>query len=482
MAAFDEEDLIYTDAFVLPSLFNLDKKGKERLWKVWSKGSSTFHVQGLVDGKKQTGKRDFFPKNVGRSNETSGEEQAKREAESMWVKKLEKGYLPKCEAGKEMLENIKKAISDAGGKGTNATAAIRGRDAKNTKTRDTLAPKTVVKVIKPMKAEKWSEEDKVLKYFNFKEGFYLQRKFDGIRCAARLQIVNGVEEVVMTTNNLKHFPWFGKLRDAILKFLHGKNYLDGLDGELYVHHLFNEKGVEYSRKAQFSQIQSICAVGSTEPHILEDQIRFYVFDLVDLSGEKDQDERFKVLKKLFQENYGRKNMEKFDAFQYDEKDSFLIKMCDVVHAKSTEEVEAYCKEVSQEGFEGIIIRAKELRYSQTRSYQLRKYKYFDDGEFPIIDAIVDPGVAKHNFVWVCIDPHTVDPKTKQPIQFRVKQSGTIPQRTALYAARETYIGSYLTVQYQDRSADGIPRFPTVPKDAFKKTMIPKAKGGIRDDQ
>ncbi len=204
----------------------------------------------------------------------------------------------------------------------------------------------------------------------------------------------------------------------------------------------------------------MCKINMSKPHLLEDQIRLYVFDLVDLSGEKTQDERFTVMKKLFRDNYGQKGLRFFDRFQYEETDKYRVKMCDYTTAKSIEEVKSYHDEVSQEDFEGVIIRARELKYSSKKSLQMRKYKHFLDGEFPIMDAIVDPGVGEENFVWICIDPDVVDKRNKKPVQFRVKQSGvTEEERVRLYRSRHDYIGMRLTVSYQERSDDGVPRFP-----------------------
>lgn len=450
------EELTYTDIYYLPILFSIDKSQKERLWKIWVTDDTVHRLQGLISGKKQTYERTFKGKNIGKANETTAEEQAKQAAETMWTKQLDKGYYPKCKEGKAMLARVKKATVNTGGHNINAGAAIRGRKSKTISKKNNCAVSVVQIPIKPMKASVWELADdsdpksvlpKVSKHFDFEEGVYMQWKFDGWRCAARLQLsADGSMECVLTTNNGKQYPWFAHIRSEIIKFLTGRKdiALDGLDGEFYAHRLVGKDGTGLDDEARFSTISSICGVARSEPHELENQINFIVFDIVDLSGQYDQDARFTRLKKLFSQK---------------PQGTDHIQLCDTQVAHFIEEIYDYHDSASQQGYEGIILRARDLMYSDKRSLKMRKYKHFIDREYPIIDVEKDDGVDDEYFVWVCHDPDIIDPETKKPKRFKAKPRGSREDREYWYSNYLEYIGMPLTVKFQEYSEDGVPRFP-----------------------
>ena len=449
-----DEELNYPDTYYLPILFTLDKNGKERMWKIWVEDDTAKRIQGLVTGKKISYERTFKGKNIGKKNETSADEQAKQSAETMWTKQIDKGYFPKCKEGKAMLKRIEKASEDTGGHNINAGASIRGRKAKTVTKKDNCAVEKVQVSFTPMKGYVWDLDDRedlmsvlprVLKHFDFDEGVYMQWKLDGWRCVARVQTsASGTVECVLTTNNKKQYPWFFSLRSEIIKFLDGKDYMDGLDGEVYSHRIVGKDGTGLSDNARFSAICSMSGLARTASHELEDQICLVVFDLVDLSGEHDQDYRFKKLKKLFKtQPLGTEH----------------IQMCDTKIANWVEDVSEYHDEVAQLGYEGVMIRARDLTYTQKRSLKLRKYKNFIDKEYPIVDVQKDDGVGDEYFVWVCHDPENIDPLTGSPRRFRATPMGCEEDRIYWYNNYLEYLGLPLTVKFQQYTEDGIPRFP-----------------------
>ena len=77
----------------LEKLYKIDSLGKLREWTMHIEGDSFYAVKGLV-GKKLTQDKPTHAtaKNIGRSNETSDEEQAELEAKARWDKKLKEGY------------------------------------------------------------------------------------------------------------------------------------------------------------------------------------------------------------------------------------------------------------------------------------------------------------------------------------------------------------------------------------------------------
>ncbi len=74
-------------------LYKCDSKGKLRLWQIYTKGDKLIQESGLVDGKLVENSKVCTSKNVGKSNETTGEEQAKLELDSTYRDKLSEGYV-----------------------------------------------------------------------------------------------------------------------------------------------------------------------------------------------------------------------------------------------------------------------------------------------------------------------------------------------------------------------------------------------------
>ena len=448
----DEEELIYPDTYFLPILFTKDKNERERMWKVWISGNTVHRLSGLIDGKKVNWKRSFKGKNIGKKNGTTSEEQAKQEGEKMWIRQTDKNYKPKCKEGKAMYKRVMAEKAKLGGQNTNSAASLRGRKTKNiTPVKNFVVP-NVEKII-PMKANKWEMEEtpsplggggsgrtvkkKVLKYFDFDEGIYVQTKLDGWRCIGRSSS-SGV--VILTTNSGKQYPWFESLRKELLIFLQGKDYLDGLDGELYIHRIIDkdEQGDTFSLSdnKRFSTIQSMCSLALKQPHRLEYQICYYIFDLVDLSGKYDQDTRFAKLKKLF-------------STAPKEKTNHII-MTETHVANFQEEIYDYQNKCLSKCYEGVIIRSRKLQYKQkVRSLEMRKYKHFVDAEFTVVNIKLNEGVNKEYFVWVC--------ETTNGKRFSADPCGTVEERIYYYENYLEYLGKSLTVKFQEYNESGVPR-------------------------
>lgn len=169
------------------TLYKLDSKGKVRVWHAETGTDGTRwglrSIAGLQDGKKVTSEWTFVEqKNVGRSNETSLEEQATAEMQSEVQKKKDRGYFT---------------------------------DMKNIDTFDKF---------KPMLAEKF--EDVTL---DWESGYvYSQPKLDGIRCIARKD--------GLWTRSGKEIPAVPHIWESLKEFF-SKHPDMILDGELYNHEL-----------------------------------------------------------------------------------------------------------------------------------------------------------------------------------------------------------------------------------------------------
>jgi len=422
-------------AFTLPTLYCLDKGGKEREWSVSVKGNLVIKSHGLVSGKKVTTQRAFQGVNVGRKNETCAEQQAQLQALRDWTKQLDKKYKPKTKDGMAMYKRAMAEKAAAGGNNhavtydeTPLTEPARKAPKVLSNAENGSAPTVETQVV-PMKAQVWEPVPKVLKYFDFAKGVYVQAKFDGVRCTATVQS-DGT--VVLLSNTSKQFLWHKTIRASVAQLL-GELRDVTLDGELYAHKLVGDDGKELTQAERFGIITGACRSVRGEPSPFEEQMCYYVFDIVD--AELPQSERTAVLDELF------------DGWD----DPRIVKV-ETHTVYSADEISNLHDTYAQQGFEGVIIRAHDMMYQQKhRSTKMRKYKHFIDDEFEVTGVELDAGVDKEFFVWLC---KTVDGK-----KFKAKPDGPRELKVQWYDDAKKYVGKMLTVKYQELTADGVPRFP-----------------------
>lgn len=446
-------NFVETSTYSLPPLVGFDKKKKLRIWKTWTLDGTVYKSYGELGGKLITAKRGYKGVNKGRSNETSAAEQAKREAERDWVKQLDKLYFPIDQEGEEMIKKVRLEKGAQGGTNANVAATIRGQkknESKKTKETDNGLVAGFESSILPMHCQPWSEEAKVLKYFDFDGGIYIQPKLDGVRCLAQ----NTSNGVILLSRHGKQQLWLKHIRTELAKiFYHFPNII--LDGEMYADTIngiavlekkkytyLPSKDHELDADQRFDVISGAVRPVRSTPHVLESELSYYVFDIADPTGKQDQDQRFEILKKIF-------------ASPIVKKECPHIKLVETKTCDFLEEVVELHDEYALRGFEGVVLRARDLCYeSNKRSLRMRKYKYFQEEEFPIVDIQLDSGTSTEQFCWVC--ETVVNDETKQ---FRVKPMGTTEKKLEQYENSDSYIGKPLTVKYQRLSHDGIPLFP-----------------------
>ena len=128
-----------------------------------------------------------------------------------------------------------------------------------------------------------------------------------------------------------------------------------------------------------------------------------------------------------------------------------IKIVKVKTINKTNEIDILHDKFVKDGYEGIILRTPNSSYEFKRSKYLQKYKKFFDDEFEVIgfDKEIQNDIPL--IVWKC--------KTKNGKQFNVRPKGTNEERAKYYEEAKKYIGKKLTVEYQELTDDGIPRFP-----------------------
>lgn len=244
----------------------------------------------------------------------------------------------------------------------------------------------------------------------------------------------------MTTRKGKQFVWLKHLRAQFLKFFEG--YEDQIiDCELYADVIYDAQGKEYPVDKRFDIISSSARAVRGTPNPQEDQICAHVFDVAD-DATLTQDERFAILDEMF----GREDV--------------MTECPNIVRVESrlihdVKDIQTAFDEFAAVDYEGVIIRSRDMLYeSDRRSLKMRKYKEFQDAEYTIVGAKVDPGLTAKDFVWLC--ETEVDGEKKM---FKAKPTGTEAQKEDFYANKEEYFGSLLTCRYQALTALRVPRFP-----------------------
>lgn len=217
-------------------LYNKAKTGKIIEWSIEIEGPKFRAITGQVEGKLITGAWTTCEgKNVGRSNETTPEEQAIKEVEAKIIKKKEEGY-------KETITELD---------------SVDG---------------SVQEIV--MLAEKWKDCQKNIPD---DEILYAEYKYDGIRCkSSNYKLVSRKnKEFVSIPHILK------EIQDANIDF--------ELDGELYNHEL----------KDNFNEIVSLVKrTKPTEEDIInsEKMVQYHVYDCM-IKGAFGA--RYKTLQDLF---------------------------------------------------------------------------------------------------------------------------------------------------------------------------------------
>lgn len=194
------------------------------------------------------------------------------------------------------------------------------------------------------------------------------------------------------------------------------------DGELYVHNdlKFEQYGVLRKK-----------TLAKTDEEIIN-KIQYHIYDIVCDSTFQD---RNKIL----------------DEISFPSK----LKRVSTVLCNDEKELEKYHETFIKQEYEGSIVRNKKGKYiCKHRSYDLLKYKNFDDGEYKIIGFTHEndtTGNNEHLIVWIC--------QSSTGIEFNVQSKGSRKERQELYKEASRYIGKRLWVQYFGLTNDGVPRFP-----------------------
>lgn len=181
--------------------FKIDSTGKIRIWQISVNGDTITEESGLYNGKLVSNITVCKPKNIGKSNESSAEEQAEKEALAKYDKKISKEYFPTIE------------------------------EARNSE----------VKL--PMLAKDYKKESSKVKFPCF-----VQPKLDGMRCHANsIKLISRENKEIVTMDHIK---------SILIK----NNINMKLDGELYAHGLTFQENMKLIKKQRPESINVVLHV------------------------------------------------------------------------------------------------------------------------------------------------------------------------------------------------------------------------------
>ncbi len=395
------------------TLYQIDSKGKIREWSIEvtteidlaspgtpSGAANIVVLAGIKDGKMiKTITPIVEGKNIGRANETTPYQQAVSQANSIVDKKLAKGYVRDIDSVKS---------SKTLGSGVPAPMLAQKYD--------------------PNKIQNGSKDLRDLKLEN--QVVCVQDKLDGNRCLAHLTH-DGVKLFTRKGKPFTPLPHIEQQLNATFQQLaqdpkwSDKLKIDDvwLDGELF------------TSKYSFNRVNGLLKKQSKS---LKDQqvlreIKYYIYDIV------------------------------VPGFGYDERAQQLNYFVseDVIVVQSTilqateEMLQLALEEALDRGQEGLMIRQIDMPYQNKRTWQLMKYKVFEDDEFEIIGF-------KKSITGDTLGSAQL--KMKNGKDFFAALACSDEEQQQVWDNKDKYLGKMVTVEYfgiSPESEGGKPRFPKV---------------------
>lgn len=253
---------------------------------------------------------------------------------------------------------------------------------------------------------------------------YVQPKLDGIRCIASYK----GDKIQLWFRSGKEVTTMDHLKKELLSVM---DKGDIVDGELYIHNDdFNRIGGCIRRDV------------NVKPEDAK-KIEYHIYDYPIFW-------RDEVLQKTAPFNLRKLRM-RAASFQ----GCSHLKVVDTFEIKSEEEMFKYFQEFVSNGYEGIMIRnANGLYQSNVRSYDLLKYKEFEEDEFEICGYSEGRGIYQN-----AVGDFTCKMKNGKTFGCKLKGKGVVELMKEYFKKPELFMHKQLTVIYQGVSEDGVPRFP-----------------------
>lgn len=271
----------------------------------------------------------------------------------------------------------------------------------------------VIKQIKPMLAHGYDKN----KEKHVKEPFYVQPKLDGVRMLVGKHL-DGTKVVMSRTGkemrNMEH------VTDELFERISDGEFVDGEN---------------FTFDMTFEDITGICRtmIAGEEKHKKSKAIRFHAFDTFHLKHmDTPFEARYERLRRLVD---GLKNTH--------------VVRTELMRSK--EHVPEKLAKYLEEGYEGLMMRNAHGTYKlDARSNDLLKAKQFVTEEYRIVAFSEAEGRDAGTVIWECESKNGT---------FHVRPRGSLEYRRKCFDDGNSYIGKMLTVQYQNLTDNGMPRFP-----------------------
>ena len=390
---------------LLPTLYNTTigtTRSKQWSISVINNGDNTFtiHTEHGTTGGKQVLHDTIITegKNKGKKNETTPQQQAILEAERDWAKKVKQGYTEQQQQT-QIVEEEKPRLK---------TKEKPGR------------------LLKPMLANEFDmEKEKSVSF-----PVFIQPKLDGVRCL----IYKDDNQIIFQSRQNTIYEEFEHLLPELQHLMSQFTDQEGLilDGELYTHGM------------PFERITSMVRSSKSKRKNIE-ELNYHVYDCFysgDSNLSKNQmpySERYQVLKGAFGHTIYSK-----------------LVLVETHVANSKRDVEDFHTHYTSliNPYEGVMIRTPNGSYKQQgRSKDLQKYKKFMDEEFEVVGHHEGTGGHSGTAIFECRS------NVNREKIFGVTMQGTLESKRKMMENVRDYYGKMLTIKYQEKSNEGIPRFP-----------------------
>jgi DNA ligase-1 len=280
----------------------------------------------------------------------------------------------------------------------------------------------------PMLAKKYIEElndDNTVKSrrkIDWSKGVWVSPKMDGLRC-----VINREGAWSRLGNKFAAFPHIPRELQAM--FIADPDLV--LDGECYAHAL----------KADFDKLISLAKKQKPNPAELaesEAKLEYHIFDCPTAPG--GYTERYAWLEKNIQQGF---------------KGNRWIKLCEHKLIFSEAALEKYMEECLAQGFEGCMMNLPDGEYEvDKRSYNILKYKLFQDDEFEVVDVLEGDG-NRSGMMGKCVL------KLPKGGTFDCDSKGNRELFKRMLLEKKDIIGKKATVRFQNYTPAGVPRFSKI---------------------
>ena len=390
--------------FSLPTLYNTTiGTTRSKQWSISvidnSDNTFTIHTEHGTTGGKQVLHDTIITegKNKGKKNETTPQQQAILEAERDWAKKVKQGYV---EQQQQIVEKEKPRLKSKENPG---------------------------RLLKPMLANEFNmEKEKSVSF-----PVFIQPKLDGVRC---LIYKDNEEHITFQSRQNTIYEEFEHLLPELQHLMSQFTDQEGLilDGELYTHGMPFEKITSMVRSSKLKRKN----IEELNYHIYD---CFYSGDANLSKNQMPYSERYQVLKGAF----GRTIYSKL-----------ILVETNVANSKrDIEDFHTHYTTLTNP-YEGVMIRTPSGAYKQQgRSKDLQKYKKFMDEEFEVVGHHEGTGAHAGTAIFECRS------NVNREKIFGVTMQGTLESKRGMMENVLKYYGKMLTVKYQEKSNEGVPRFP-----------------------